>query len=371
LEPVDIALISFHPQSDRAALSRDVDGIEIHDAFPKVPSRFSAKWFINTFNRRVLMGSPPYYPFFNRALYRRSNVVMHIGGDNFCYGHDQQTWFNELAFASSYGALTVIWAASIGPFGREDEDKYAQQLRKIDLITVREELTFEYLQKIGVVDNVRMVGDPAFLLPATSDGAVRMSGMEGDIIVGIGMNALISDFVSGPHNYLEAFTQFGKELLLNPKIRLMLIPHVIDDSKTLNDLAVCESLANCLSRPDRVMVLGSDHNACQTKYVISQCHYFIGARTHSTIASLSTGVPTLTIAYSTKGYGINRNIFGHTDYVVPISSLNGNILLKKFNLLYHNRQKIVEHLVKSKPALCEAADKGGRYLSELLRMTTL
>jgi len=41
---------------------------------------------------------------------------------------------------------------------------------------------------------------------------------------------------------------------------------------------------------------------------------FAGARTHSTIAALSSGVPTLSFAYSIKARGINRDLFGHTEY---------------------------------------------------------
>jgi polysaccharide pyruvyl transferase WcaK-like protein len=51
--------------------------------------------------------------------------------------------------------------------------------------------------------------------------------------------------------------------------------------------------------------------ARQVKWVISKCRYFIGARTHATVAAFSTGVPTISIAYSKKARGINRDIFGH------------------------------------------------------------
>jgi len=83
-------------------------------------------------------------------------------------------------------------------------------------------------------------------------------------------------------------------------------------------------------------------------------------------ASLSTGIPTFTIAYSTKAYGINHDIFGHTDYIVPISSLSENVLLEKFDLLCHDIRKIIEQLEKSVPVIKELADRGGEYLRELL-----
>jgi hypothetical protein len=61
-------------------------------------------------------------------------------------------------------------------------------------------------------------------------------------------------------------------------------------------------------------------------------------------------------------------MFGHTNYVIPISSLSGGVLLEKFNLLRHDRQKIVEQLIKLMPIVREEADNGGRYLAELLHV---
>ena len=56
--------------------------------------------------------------------------------------------------------------------------------------------------------------------------------------------------------------------------------------------------------------------------MISQCRYFIGARTHSTIAALSSGIPTTSISYSIKSKGINKDIFGHNDHVLEVQDLS-------------------------------------------------
>ncbi len=379
--PVDINLISYHPDSDRVALGHDIAGLNIHDFFAQRPSRLSSQWWMIKVNRLAQqyprlnrLGLKYLFPVMgfsedivlNRTFYRNSRAVIQIGGDNLCY-HSEEHLFEELHFARVNGARTVIWAASIGPFRQEEERKWAAELRKVDLITIREDLSLEYLQKLEVIENVKRVSDPAFLLQASSDSAPHLSRKEGDMIVGLGMSALVSEYGSGQADYLDAFADFATALLSDLTIKLVLIPHVIYESLSHNDFVVCESLANRLNMPDRVIVLGNGYNACQTKYVISQCDYFIGARTHSTIASFSTGVPTLSIAYSTKAYGINRDIFGHTDYVVPIAGLNETILLEKFGLLRRDRQKIIDQLAKSVPMLKEAADRGGQYLAELIK----
>jgi polysaccharide pyruvyl transferase WcaK-like protein len=375
VKSIDLSLNSRQPQSDRVALREEADGIKIYDNdsySEKGMKRFSFQWFVTRRNRITLKGFNPLFfqgilPF-DKNTYINKDVVIHIGGDNFCYDHLAKESFAGLHLAKLNGAQTVIWAASIGPFHPKYENKYAKELRKVDLITVREELTIEYLQKIGVKENVRSVSDPGFLVPVSSDGALHIARIKGDLIIGINMSDLISDHALNQQDYLEAFTIFTKDLLSNRSVKLVLIPHVIYHWRGWNDLAMCEALANRLSMPDRVIVLGNNYNAGQTKYVISKCDYFIGARTHSTISSLSSGVPTLSIAYSPKAYGINRKIFGHTNYVIPISSLSGAALLEKFNLLCHDRQKIVEHLIKRMPIVREEADSGGKYLAEVLHV---
>lgn len=69
--------------------------------------------------------------------------------------------------------------------------------------------------------------------------------------------------------------------------------------------------------PDKLAILSSDLNAAQLKHSISRCRFFIGARTHATIAAISQGVPTISIAYSVKAIGINRDLFGDLDVVLP------------------------------------------------------
>ena len=64
-----------------------------------------------------------------------------------------------------------------------------------------------------------------------------------------------------------------------------------------------------------VNIMPSEFNASQIKQVISQFHFFIGARTHATIAAFSSGVPTISIAYSVKAKGINKDLLGEIPVV--------------------------------------------------------
>ena len=107
----------------------------------------------------------------HRAL-DNAAALLAVGGDNlsFDYGFFATLlFFSPLHAAVRRGVPAIVWAASIGPFSKkpEWEKRFADLLRRVDLITVRETLTQDYLETIGVRDNVRRAADPAFLLPAS------------------------------------------------------------------------------------------------------------------------------------------------------------------------------------------------------------
>jgi len=368
----DITILSFDPISDRNSLILDLGDVKIPDVLTKAPRKYSLRWLVKGIENRAISkifpGSPSYFSFTNRFIYRGKDVIISIGGDNFTddYGFPSH-FFGELLLARSKGALTVIWAASIGPFyNKRLEKKWAGQLRKVDLITVRENKSLEYLKSIGVRENVRLVADPAFLLPAQADGVVSLDSLKSKRIVGIGMSAIVSRYGLSQDKYIAAFVAFGKALLAEGNTKLVLIPHVFQKEKQNDDELACQQLASRLPNKDLVTLIGSKYNACQTKHLIAQCDYFIGARTHSIIASLSSYVPTISIGYSQKAYGINMDIFGNTDYVLHISDLNEKSLMQKFRVISNKRYEIENHLRRRLPAIKRMADKGGLYLKEML-----
>ena len=60
----------------------------------------------------------------------------------------------------------------------------------------------------------------------------------------------------------------------------------------------------------------------ELKGYIARCRFFIGARTHSTIAAYSSGVPTLVLGYSVKSKGIAKDLFGtYENYVLTVQQL--------------------------------------------------
>lgn len=367
--PVEFSVMSYDGASDLSVSINKLGKIRIIDIGVDFSRKFSLKRLINGLNKRIWPGFLTYKSFSNRSFLRNADIVISIGGDNFTddYG-SPSAYFRELAYAKSHKALTVIWGASIGPFlNRHLEKKWTQELKKVDLITVREPVSLKYLEQLGVADNVKLVADPAFLLKPDSNVSDHPSILNGDRIVGLGLSGIFYKYNSELLKFIESFTFFSRSMLSDKSTKLLLVPHVFGEDVTHNDYHVCDLLAKRLKDTDRVRILGPENNTSQIKHFISQCDYFIGARTHSTIASLSSYIPTLSIAYSNKAFGINKLIFDHIDYVLPISEVDEVTLTKKFDLLFSNRLEIISQLKKRLPAIKTMADNGGKYLSYLLK----
>ena len=88
-----------------------------------------------------------------------------------------------------------------------------------------------------------------------------------------------------------------------------------------------------------------DQDAMRLKGIISQCRFFVGARTHSTIAAYSCCVPTLVVGYSVKAKGIARDLFGsETNYVLPVQAIeNAETLPQFFSWMITHVQRINCH----------------------------
>jgi len=363
-----IVLSSYDSENDYLKIREA--GVRVDNVLPahlngaRKPSLY---WAWQALHRRALWADFSKNDYRYRKHYKETDVVISIGGDNFSddYG-SPEPFFRMLDSARSCGAKTVIWGASVGPFRPpEAERKWVEYLKRINLITVREDRTVEYLANLGVTNNVQRVCDPAFLLPASEPKIPIAFDGSGHMTVGIGMSGLAHKY-GIMEQYLNAFVGFIRHITTRHGVQIMLVPHVVREKATQNDLAVCQELGRRVNGTCRWYVLPETLNACEMKWCIAKCDYFIGARTHSTIASLSSCVPTISVGYSIKARGINRDLLGCEDYVVDIKTIAAKSLIDKFEQLRENRENIIRRLHVSMPRARENAERGGQYLLALV-----
>ena len=308
-----------------------------------------------------------------------ATAVMALGGDNLSYDYGflaTLLFFSPLDAATRQNVPSVVWAASIGPFSERPkwEKRFADILKRVDLITVREPVTQQYLESLGVRDNTRKASDPAFILPTSPTelpDEIEQALATGAI--GINLAPLMKRY-----NNLSASAWRKQALDMLTEVRrktdcpIILIPHVMMSPKIFphnDDYGFMRQLLDELpadAKRDVFLYDARNDSSMQIKWVISRLKVFAGSRTHSTIAALSSGIPTFCIGYSIKSRGINQDIFGHERWVAHVSELTAGQLAERIQELLSEESKIREYLDSFIPDYSELAWKNGEFLKEML-----
>lgn len=291
---------------------------------------------------------------------QKGAVAISAGGDNYCYG----TFYKLLAQYNAYfrhkGLKTVLFGCSVEPTLLQNKE-IVQDLKRYSLILARESLTYEALLAAGL-ENAKMVTDSAFILPMEEKELPE--GFVPGETVGINVSSLITGEESIPGITIANYRELIKYIIENTTLQIALIPHVV--VKGSDDRTVLRALYEEFRETGRVILL-PDANCMVLKGFIAKCRFFIGARTHATIAAYSSFVPTLVVGYSVKAKGIAKDIFG-TDkqYVLPVQSLkNEKDLTEAFRWVMENEEDIRTHLEKFIPAYAEKTKLAKTYIKVL------
>lgn len=273
---------------------------------------------------------------------KNNDIYFSIGGDNYCYpGTEVLAAINSNI--KKKGAKLVLWGCSVEP-SLMDNLEIANDLHSFDLITARESISYKALKKVN--DNTVLVSDPAFTLPKI-DLPLPKGWKEGKMI-GINASPLIIENGKNAKTVYEAYRLLIEYIIKETEYNVALIPHVIAEGN--NDYEVLKKLYDEIEFKDRLVLIG-DHNCLELKGFISRCSFFIGARTHATIAAYSTCVPTLVLGYSVKSRGIAKDLFGdYQNYVLPVQDMNDSSeLLNSFKWIMKHGNDIKNHLKEVMP----------------------
>lgn len=297
-------------------------------------------------------------------------AVLSIGGDNYSLDYGVPTLFTDLDdIVLQKGKPIFLWGASVGPFSAmPDYERYmSDHLQKVTGIFTRESVTIDYLSNIGVTRNVYQCADPAFLMDPVGPKGIEDVLSLGEEAIGLNLSPLMAKFVTSGD--LNAWTRMAAEIISGvaeaTEMPIYLIPHVT--SPHSDDYTFMQNVVSQISGgKGNFTLLPPTYTAAETKWIISRMALFAGARTHSTIAALSSGVPTLSFAYSIKAQGINKDIFGHTEYCLEAGDLDARVVSSRVVSILDENTAIRNDLAERIPTVQRAALSAGMELKHLV-----
>lgn len=291
---------------------------------------------------------------------QQCQALIMTGGDTLSLDYGIPSLYDWAGFvdaARDKGLKTILWAASVGPFSKKPgvERFMVKHLAAYDAITVRETESLRYLQQQLGLKNVSLVADPAFNLQPEAFDVSQLIDGDGQDVVGLNVSPLIRGFRESEESKQQLDREvvaFIRDVVSKRNLRVLLLPHVdpLDNSVFNSDSHYMRGLLNQVADlGDRVRMAPNKLNAGQLKHLLSKMRYFMGARTHATIGAISMSVPTLSIAYSVKAKGINKDLFGDLRYVLDTPKVTSATLMEGLDLLIRDEAAIKALLADKLP----------------------
>lgn len=371
-----IVYASARPQTDMEALS-DIR-LSIVPERPHVPL---SRRGLNSIMRRLGLSFRVSVPDNLYWLTDDIDCVLAIGGDNFTLWHGQESATSFFQVDQSRRIMDsdtalVLWGASVGPFEENPHavEAFSQVFKEMTLITIRESTSLDYLDGLGVRDNVRLVADPAYLMSVDGIDPSQDEQYMPDIpTLAVNLSPLSISYTFGDERLAQQRENQARmiaQVIRQYDLDILLVPHVVCPWKSEDDdyghlSKVKERIPSDFQ--SRVRLLPPDLGARRTKRIIASCRALVAARLHCCIAGMSMRVPTLLLSYSPKSLGMCEYIYGNRDWVTPVDS-EPEHLVSAIGTLWSRAEDLHQHLQQRIPSVQQDSRKARTYLKQELSL---
>lgn len=265
----------------------------------------------------------------------RCDVVFDITmGDSFSDIYSKDLCLSDMRFkilAEIFSKKYILLPQTYGPFYDKKVLRRAIMiLKRADAIYCRDMLSSDYLKEKCKVNAAKVATDLAFALPYDRN---TFNIDHKKINLGINISGLLwrGGFTKNNQfglkldyrEYINSLIEYFRE---KEEISIHLIPHVINMKENAHDddYKICQQIKN---EYGNLYLPPEFKTPMEAKSYIANMDFFIGARMHSTVAAISSGVPTVPVSYSRKFEGLFGNL--NYDYVVDGQKLNTEDALSK------------------------------------------
>lgn len=327
--------------------------------------RFSAAWFAKNLMLRISPRAA------SRRLFKFDVLesflseacgLLQLGGDNFSLDYGgAEPFFALNDYALRLGCPVILWGASVGPFSAEPryETHAVRELRRTRLILAREQMTADYLTGLGLGAIVERVADPAFVLEPLEPAPGLVDANLLTEAIGFNISPLFERYTGRTGNWVNRVCDVIERIIRDTRRPVVLISHVIVPAESDHALLMAVRSELIGRGMPKLPVLPASLTASEIKWCIARLHAFVGARTHATIAALSSGVPTLSLAYSMKARGINRDLLGNEGYVCSAVEFGPESVATRMLRLLEDASAIRSQLMEMLPATRALAEGAG------------
>ena len=263
----------------------------------------------------------------------------------------QLEYLFPIAYAQRKKIPVFFAAPSIGPF--KVKRRYRDNiLKKADAICIREEISYNELEKEGLAEKARITIDSAFLndIDTARNEEILNSNIElkqflnkyqkiiGITITDLGWHVEYRKEEGLKERIDTAFTEFIHNLK-EDGTGVVLIPQLFGNQNDREYLKAFQT--------ENTFLLGDDLDTYFQQYIISKMYGVVGMRYHSNIFAAKMGVPFIPVIYEEKMEGFVKSA-GWEKLSLKVKELSEKELMNKYEYLDKNHECFSDTLKKNR-----------------------
>jgi len=322
--------------------------------------------------RRFLTNGDPYLERFSQA-----DLVVDLSG--FAMSDDRSlvrriVYCFEIFASRCFRKPFVVFTQALGPFKYISTRLGAKVfLRRVDLLIARGQMTYKFLEEIGIdrKTSIFVCSDMALLFESTPAEAAEGEKLLGDALTkgealfGIVPNINIFHRTS-PQDERNWYIQFLVRLC--DYVKSMLGARVVfvcyeRYEYRRDDEWLMKQVIHQAKNSDTIIAIDANHTAGELRTVIGKLDFVAASRFHSLVAAISTATPFFALGWAHKYDELIEDV-GIDDSLLGFSGVSVERLLETIGKAWNRREETRKRLEEEHDRLCVSAEKGFWLVAE-------
>lgn len=292
--------------------------------------------------------------------YINSDLIVSVGGAHLSSFYHRPTIgrLKGLQFAKLLGKPVYIYAQSIGPFHTSKLKKISNKiLNKLDLIILRDNISYKILQDLGVDSKkILVTADAAFAMDLKRDKTISNNKLESiDNFFDNNRKKISISIRRWSHagEYEEFIKNIAK--IVDKMIEKFDVDIVFASTCTgfagyhTDDRIAAIDTLKLIKNKSNVQILMGEYTPKELYSFYKKMDLHIGTRMHSNILAMLSSTPIVPIQYEFKTKGLME--FFEIDNIIEIDNIDAN---KAFNIIekaWNEREKLSIKIEKKMPEM--------------------
>jgi polysaccharide pyruvyl transferase CsaB len=270
-------------------------------------------------------------------------------------------YLGVMSLAKIFNKSVMVYANGIGPVnGRFNRFLTKLVLNKVDLITLRDQMSKDYLEEMGVNNKeIYVTSDPVFTLEPSSREVVQKIFIDEGIPQGERLLGISIREWKKANNLESKIAETIDYLIEKYNVKVVLIPMHYPE-----DLKISKEVLNLVQR-DGCYILSKKYTVEEIMGVIKELDLIVAMRLHSLIYAATQSIPMVGLVYDPKVEGLLNSI-GMT-YMIDVENFSTKDLIADIDNVWSNKDDIKKVLTKQKEDLKKLALQNVKYAYDMLR----